>query len=104
MMGHGGEEAVAINVDLSVVVEVEEHGSRRPWRTSTRCPAPRSGGGDRGEGARRRSEWGAAAGDMSSMTGVGDSRCVVCGGASAAVADAEGIARGAKYRELCPRA
>jgi hypothetical protein len=28
------------------------------------------------------------------MTGVGDSRCVVCGGAGAAVADTEGIARG----------
>jgi hypothetical protein len=41
---------------------------------------------------------------MSSMTGVGDSRCVVCGGAGAAVADTEGIARGAKDRELCPRA
>jgi hypothetical protein len=50
MMDHGGEEAVAINVDLSVMVEAEDHGSRRPWRTSTRCPAPRSGGGDRGEG------------------------------------------------------
>jgi hypothetical protein len=41
---------------------------------------------------------------MSSMTGVGDSRCVVCGGAGVAVADAVGIARGAKDRELCPRA
>jgi hypothetical protein len=35
MMDHGGEEAIAINVDLFVVVEVEDHGSRRPWRTST---------------------------------------------------------------------
>jgi hypothetical protein len=38
------------------------------------------------------------------MTGVGDCRCVVCGGADAAVADAVGIAQGAKDRELCPRA
>jgi hypothetical protein len=40
----------AIDVDLSVVVEAEDHGRRRPWRTSMRCPAPRSDGGDRWEG------------------------------------------------------
>jgi hypothetical protein len=38
MMDHGGEEAVAINVDLSIVVEAEDHGSRRPWRTSRDAP------------------------------------------------------------------
>lgn len=48
----GGKEAVSIDVNLSVVVEAEDHGRRRPWRTSMRCVAPRSGGGSRGEGRR----------------------------------------------------
>jgi hypothetical protein len=61
----------AIDVDISVVVEAEDHGRRRPWRTSMRCPAPRYGGGGRKEGARRGSEWDAAVGDASSITGGG---------------------------------